>query len=152
MSNGSPINVVLVVKDGILKAQYTKTNPTSPEHYNHEWLKLYIYQAKTQNVRELTFGLPPDADKIISMREDTVEAAKQLKLDTTLQSPDGYQLTYDGYDRGGLVNNLFWGSGRYANELRLKKGSSSLPLSIGEGHPYFYYGNVQFVGWVIGTN
>ena len=53
------------------------------------WKKLYRYQAGPQTVRELPFGLPQDVASIAQMREDTVDATKDVKLDTTLRAPDG---------------------------------------------------------------
>jgi hypothetical protein len=48
-------------------------------------------------------------EQIEGTREETVEATKNLKLDTTLQSPDGYELAYDGYSHSGLLNDVFLG-------------------------------------------
>src|SRR3989344_9605030 len=51
-SNNPPIALKLTVnKDGILMAQYTRSRK---ENYSYNpWKKLYIYEAKTQKVREL---------------------------------------------------------------------------------------------------
>ena len=69
-----------------------------------------------------------------------------MKLDTTLRSPDGYELSYDGYSHSGLLNEVFWGGG-YSSEPRLKKGSSSVRLTTGDGRTAFSYNGVEFVGW-----
>src|SRR3954462_9765660 len=125
-ANNIPVSVRLVVKDGVLQAQYVRTVAIpGAVPYNNIWKKLFIYDAKTQKVRQLTFGFPVDMDKIDRTREETVEATKALKLDTTLQAPDGYEIAYDGYSHSGLLNEVFWGSS-YAHEPRLKKGSSSV--------------------------
>lgn len=150
-SGSIPVTVQFVVKDGVLKAQYTKVLPHPHGYYSNNWKKLYLFDAKTQKVRELTFGLPSDMEKIEGMREETVEATKDLRLDTTLKSPDGYELSYDGYSRSGLVTEVFWGGGR-SNEVRIRKGSTSLPLSAVDNRSYFYHGNVEFIGWVTGRN
>jgi hypothetical protein len=113
--------------------------------YN-SWKKLYVYDAKTQKVRQLTFGYPPDMDRISDTDEEPVEAAKDMRLDTTLQSLDGYELSYDGYRNSGLLGDMFWGGGNYS-EPRLKKGSSSVRLTPGNGTTGFPYGPVEFVGW-----
>lgn len=145
INNGqTAVSLNLVVKDGVLKAQYVK-NP-APGYYG--WKKLYIYEAKTQKVRELTLGLPVDIEKIEGMREETVDSTKDLKLDTTLEAPDGYQLSHDGYSRSGIFNDVFWGGG-YNSEVRLRnKNGSSVKLLGSDNRTYFYYGNVQFIGWV----
>ena len=144
-STPSPLAVNYVVKGGTLKAQYTK-NHNSASYYG--WKKLYLFDAKTQKVRELSSGLPADSDSIVTMREETIDATKNLKLDTNLEAPDGYQLSYDGYSRSGFMNDLFWNGG-YNNETRLRKGASSVKLMGSDSRTYFYYGYVQFIGWVI---
>jgi hypothetical protein len=151
-SGGIPVTVQLVVKDGVLKAQYTRVVPPPAGYYSNNWKKLYVYEAKTQKVRELPFGLPEDMDKIVGMREETVDATKDMKLDTTLTSPDGYELSSNRYGHHGLVNGIFWGWDGSSNETRIRKGSSSVPLSTGDSRTSFYYGSVEFVGWVTGTN
>jgi hypothetical protein len=143
-STALPVNVNFIVRDGTLKAQYVRLNP--PGNYGN-WRKLYIYDAKTQKVRELPFGFPPDMDKIEGTREDTVEATKDLKLDQTQQAPDGYALSYDGYSHSGLVTELFWNNS-YSSEPRLRKGNSSVKLATGDNRTYFNYGAIQFIGWV----
>jgi hypothetical protein len=145
-----PIYVRLIVNDGVLKAQYTRP-PQAPTggYYGGGWKKLYRYQAGPQTVRELTFGIPQDVASIAQMREDTVEATRDLKLDTTLRAPDGYELDY-GSNRGrGLLTDIFWSSSSY--EPRLRNGASSLRLKTGDGGTAFYAGSVEFIGWVVGT-
>jgi hypothetical protein len=145
-----PVSVRLVVKEGSLKAQYTKM-AALPGYVNTAWKKLYIYEARPRTVRELTFGFPADMNQIEGTREETVEATKSLKLDTTLQSPDGFELSYGDYRPRGLLTDIFW-SGGYSNAPTLKKGAVSVRLSASDGRPYFAYGPAEFVGWVIGTN
>jgi hypothetical protein len=145
-ANNIPVSVRLVVKDGVLKAQYVRT-AMGPNNYSYNsWKKLYIYDAKSQKVRQLTFGFPVDMENITGTREETVDATKDMKLETTLQSPDGYELSYDGYSHSGLLNEMFWGGG-YSHEPRLKKGGSSVRLATSDGSSPFYYGNIEFIGW-----
>ncbi|MGH8582874.1 MAG: hypothetical protein ACREWG_08810, partial [Gammaproteobacteria bacterium] len=108
-----PVTVQLVVKDGVLKEQYTKVPPPAPGAYssNTSWRKLYLFDAKTQKVRQLEFGLPDDLDKIEGMKEETVAATKTMKLTTELKAPDGYELSNESYRHGGLVNELLWNWG-----------------------------------------
>ncbi|MDF3024478.1 MAG: hypothetical protein K0R10_1839 [Alphaproteobacteria bacterium] len=146
---GRPVNVSLVVKDGVLKAQYTKVPDTKNPNYN--WIKLYQFDAKTQTVRLLEFGDPYEMDKIDPSREDTVEATKGLKLDTTLKSPDGFELTAENYRRYGLVNEIF-GSWRNDYNMKLRSGMTAVPLKTGNPNEVFYNGQTNFIGWVTGTN
>ena len=150
-NQGMPVSVRLVVKDGTLKAQYTKIALLPTGYVNSVWKKLYIYEAKPHTIRELAFGFPANMDQFEGTREETVEATKSLKLDTTLQSPDGYELSYADYGSRGLLTDIFWSRG-YSNVPRLKKGGVSVQLAASDGRPYFAYGSAEFVGWVIGTN
>lgn len=143
--NTVPVVVRLVVKDGTLMAQYTRRHDQNTYSY---WKKIYVYEAATQKVRELGFGYPSDMASITDMREEAVEALKGKKLDTTLQAPDGYELSHGGYSHSGLVNELLWGGG-HSQEPRLRKGSSSVRLATGDPNRAFYYGNIQFVGWIV---
>jgi hypothetical protein len=140
-----PVSVNFVVRDGKLHAQYVAYDP--PGNYGNSWRKLYLYEAATQKVRQLSFGYPDEMDTIVGTREERVAATEHLVLDTTLESPDGYQLSFEGYSRSGLFNDLFWGGG-YSNESRLRKGTSSVRLVPSEANTYFYYGDLQFIGWV----
>lgn len=143
-ANAVPIGVRLVVKEGVLVAQYTRLDQVNNNY--HYWKKIYLYEAATQKVRELPFGYPADMDSITDMREEPVEALSGRVLDTTLQAPDGYELSWDGYSHSGLLNELLWSS--YSREPRLRKGSSSVRLTTGDSNTSFYYGGIQFVGWV----
>lgn len=143
-----PISVRLIVKDQVLKAQYTRIAP-QPGGYAGAWKKLYRYEAGSQAVRELAFGVPQDIEAITGTREDTVEATADIRLDTSLRSPDGYELTFGDTGRSGLLTGLFWSS--YSYEPRLKKGSSSVRLATGDNQPYISVGNIEFIGWVVGT-
>lgn len=143
-ANNVPVNVRLLVKDGVLVAQYTRIDNGNNYHY---WKKLYIYEAATQKVRELPFGYPANMHKISGTVEEVVEPLRGKKLDSTLQAPDGYELSYEGYSNSGFVNLFFWGGG--SHESRLRKGSSSVRLTTGDDRTSFYYGGVEFVGWVL---
>jgi hypothetical protein len=146
-ANNVPVSVRFVVKDGVLTAQYTRTTGPNGGYPYNSWKKLYLYEARSQKVRQLTFGFPADMDKIDTTKEETVEATKDMKLDTTLQSADGYELSYDGYSHSGLLNEVFWGGGGYGRQPRLRKGSSSVKLTTSNGNTYLDYGAVEFIGW-----
>ena len=147
--SGIPVSVSFVVQDGVLKAQYIKLPPQPTGYVNNAWKKLYLYDAATQKVRELSFGFPPNMDAIEGTVVETVDATRPMRLDTTLQSPDGYELSRDNGSRSGLLNEIFWGGG-YSNEYRLRKGSSSIRLPLAAGN--VPYGSVEFVGWVMGAS
>lgn len=139
-----PVSIKLVVKDGGLVAQYIPNQNGNVYTY---WKKLYLYDAKSQTVSELPLPYPANLESITDMKEEIVEALKGQKLSTTLQSPDGYELSYEGYSHSGLINELFWGGG--TREPRLRKGSSSVRLAPADGHTAFYYNAIEFIGWVV---
>lgn len=142
-----PLSLALVVKDGVLKAQYSPVRAGT--NYSSAWKKLYRYEAGSQSVQQLTFGIPLHLGDITTTREETVEATASLRLDTRLRAPDGYELTYGRSSRGGLLTDIFWSS--YSSETRLRKGASSVRLATGDGRTEFYASNIEFIGWVVGT-
>jgi hypothetical protein len=141
-----PVTVRLLVKNGVLVAQYTKPPGQAGSGV---WKKIYVFEASSRRVRQLAFGFPTDMDAIDGTREEPVASAAGLRLDTTLQSPDGYELTFGDRRGGGLLLDLFGGGRRY--EPRLRKGSKSVVLAPAVSE-VFDYGNVEFVGWVTGRN
>jgi len=147
--SGIPVSVSFVVQDGVLKAQYIKLPPQPPGYVNNAWKKLYLYDAATQKVRELSFGFPSNMDAVEGTVVEVVDATRTMQLNTTLQSPDGYELSRDYGSRSGLLNEIFWGGG-YSNDYRLRKGSSSIRLPLAGGN--VPYGTVEFVGWVTGAS
>jgi hypothetical protein len=148
--NNFPVTARFVVEDGVLKAQYTRAaQAPNGIYYGGGWKKLYRYDAGSQTVRELPFSIPPDAASIATMREDTVEATKNLTLDTAARAPDGYELDFRTSRGGGLLTDIFWSPS--SSEPRLRKGVSSVRLRTGDGRTTFYAGNVEFIGWVVGT-
>ncbi len=95
-----PVNARFVVsKDGVLTVQYTKIEGQYGSNY---WPKLYRFDAKTQQVSELSFGYPEDMDKITGVRTDIVEPTKGLKLSIGKSRPIGYEPTNENYRHGGL--------------------------------------------------
>ena len=148
-SNNLPVSVMLIVKDGVLKAQYTRVaTDANGVPYGGSWKKLYRYQAGPQTVRELPFGVPQDVASIASTREDTVDATRDLKLDPTGRAPDGYEVEDDVTRGRGLLTDIFWSS--RSSETHLRKGSSSVRLKTGDGRTSFYSGDIEFIGWVVG--
>lgn len=141
-----PVSVNLVVKDGVLVAQYSKLKDSN--NYGYYWRKLYLFDAKTQRVRELEFGLPQNIDQITGISEEAVAATKGMKLSTELKSPDGYELSDSYYRHGGLFNEIFFGWGRNSSGTTITNGSRNVKLSPDDGRTYFYNGQAQFIGWV----
>ena len=142
-----PITLQLIVKDGVLMALYTPVPVPRGAYPNGTWRKLFRYEAATGTVRELSLPFPPDMASMKEAREVIVEATMGLKIETTRQSPDGYELTFGDRRGGGLLLDLFGGGRDYG--AHLSKGSRSVPLMGGPGRPY---SSVEFLGWVTGKN
>ncbi len=148
MRPAAPVGVRLVVDGDLLRAQYT-TLPEQPGGAaSREWKKLFVYDATSRTVRELPFEVPLDAGAIQGTRVDTVDSTRTLRLSPARMAPDGYELVYPEGSGGGLFTELFYARrSRYAP--RLKKGGSSVPLTLSEVQAY--QGQpAEFVGWVTG--
>lgn len=143
-----PVSVRLVVQDGVLKAQYVSAMSPAAGYVNNSWKKLYLYDAPSQNVRELPFGFPADMNAIQGSAEEVVEATRTMRLDTTLKAPDGYELSYSRGSGSLYIGDFLWSAGS-TNEARLRKGSAS--VTLGSDSRSFPYGSAEFVGWVVGS-
>src|SRR5690606_493272 len=102
-----PVTVDLVVKDGVLRARYAARETPAYDG----WKKLYLYEAGKQAVRVLPLDYPLDLPAKGEVREETVEATRHMKLDTSLKAPDGYELDLQGHHHGGIMDDLFFGHG-----------------------------------------
>jgi hypothetical protein len=147
MRPAAPVSVRLTVDGDLLKAQFTALPGQPGASASREWKKLFIYDAASRTARELPFDVPADAAAIHGTRVDVVDSTKTLRLSPARTSPDGYELVYpDGSGGGGLFTELFYARrSRYAP--RLKKGGSSVPLTLSDVQAY--QGQpAEFVGWV----
>lgn len=142
--NNLPVTVSFVVKNGTLFAQYVPVIAGNSYGY---WKKIYRFEAATRTIREIPFGLPSNLAMITSFREEPVAGLENVRLDTRLQAPDGYELATDDYRGNGLIGELFWRSG--TGRPRLRNGASSVPLELAADTQYYTYGNLQFLGWVV---
>ena len=104
--------------------------------------KLMAYDGKTETVREIAI----DASKFADGIEVLLEETKELTIDTSATSPDGYMLDAPNYGSAGLLGGLFGGGSR-ANGHRLKKGG--VGYKIPNAQPDYYYNQIQFIGWIV---
>lgn len=146
-TQGVPVAPRFIVRDGTLHAQFTQL----PSRRGNEWKKLYLYDAATQKVRQLEFGLPAGAESIDVTREDVVESTRNYTLDTTLQAADGYELTYGGRVDGGFFNEFLWRSRDAYGPRLTRKGGASIRLTVADGQLAYGPGGVEFLGWVTAT-
>jgi hypothetical protein len=141
-----PVNLRLIVKDGVLTAVYTKVPVPNGAAPNGTWRKLFRYEAATGTVRELSLPFPPDMELIEGTREAPVEATKGLRIDTSRRSPDGYELVFGDRRGGGLLLEIFGASRDYG--ARLRKDGRSVPITAAPGQAF--YSGADFVGWITG--
>ncbi|KTD44720.1 hypothetical protein [Legionella parisiensis] len=137
-----PVQVNFIVKNDSLVARYSKV----PNNY-WEIKRLYLFDAKKQKVKELPIDFP-NLNNNTNFKEEVVQSTKQFKLDTSLESPDGYVLYTNNHSLNtGLLSDLFLGSNYRNNTICLKKKSSCIKL-YNLSTRYFTSNNVQFIGWV----
>jgi hypothetical protein len=118
------------------------TAKKSDDKNNANFTKLMAYDAKTETLREIAI----DTSKLNNGAEVPVEEIKNVAIDTSSVSPDGYALEGPNYGGSGLVGGLF-GGGYHNSGYRLKKGS--VGYKVPNQQPDYYYNQLQFVGWMI---
>jgi len=119
-----------------------KKNFDTGRNYNSK--KLMAYNPRTETVREITIDLAKAAES--NTNEVVLAETKDLKIDASVISPDGYQLEGSRYSNSGLVGGLF-GGGNHNSGYRLKKGA--VAYKIEPTQPDYYYSDFKFVGWII---
>ena len=119
-----------------------KKNNDKSRNYNSK--KLMAYNPKTETVREITIDLAKAAEANIN--EVVLAETKDLKVDSSVVSPDGYQLDGSRYNGSGLIGGLF-GGGSHNSGYRLKKGAVAYKVQTTQ--PDYYYSDFKFVGWVV---
>ena len=117
-------------------------NDDKSRNYNSK--KLMAYNPKTETVREITIDLVKAAEANIN--EVVLEETKDLKIDASVVSPDGYQFEGARYSSNGLIGGLF-GGGNHNSGYRLKKGAMAYKVQTSQ--PDYYYSDFKFVGWVV---
>ncbi len=126
------------VKNKQLLVKAKKTDDKNA--YNSK--RLMAYDGKNETVREIAI----DISKLTAGSEVVLEETKNLTIDTSAVSPDGYTLEGPNYSGSGLIGGLFGGGYRNSG-FRLKKGS--VGYKIPNQQQDYYYNQVQFVGWII---
>lgn len=120
-----------------------KKNDDKNRNYNSK--KLMAYNAKTETVREITIDLAKAAEAGDD-NDVILDETKDLKIDASVVSPDGYQLEGSSYSNSGLVGGLFGGGNRNSG-YRIKKGAVAYKVETTQ--PDHYYSDFKFVGWVV---
>lgn len=105
---------------------------------------LYLYNPVTGENRKISL---PEYTKADEGQEILIDEIKDMYVSKEKDSPDGFTFTnkYYGY-RGGLVFEIFGGSGNRGNNNYLVKDTLNVPLPMTDDHRYEYG---QFLGWVV---
>lgn len=104
-----------------------------PDYYRaHKDAKLYVYDVTTGNSKEISY-----------------EQAKSLILDSSVKSPDGFEVASD--DSGSYSAFPFFYSRSNYGQKYLKKGNYTKRLEINKmdgSQSYYYDYGFNFLGWV----
>ena len=109
--------------------------------------RLMLFDPQQNSVIEINTDFPAT---ILSDQTLLIKNTTQMKIDSNRVAPDGYFASDDdGWYGGGIVPELY-GSGRYRNEPRIKKGAVSYRIPVQDYIGTYYYGpKTLFIGWVI---
>ncbi len=118
-------------------------NDNKDKNYNSK--RLMAYDGKTETVREITVDIAKTAEATTG-NEVVLEETKNMTVDTSTVSPDGYTLDGPSYGGSGLMGGIFGGGYRNSG-FRLKKGS--VGYQVPNTQQNYYYNQMQFIGWVI---
>jgi len=119
-----------------------KASKQDNKNNNNYTEALFIYDGKTETVREIKV----DASKLTDGVEVPVEEVKDMVIDISRTSPDGYTLEGPRYGHSGLIGGLF-GGGYRDSEYRLVKGGVGYKLPNNQSR--YYYDRLDFLGWNI---
>jgi hypothetical protein len=88
---------------------------------------MYVHDVKNNQSKEISF-----------------EEAQKLRLDPSIKSPDGYEVSRGGYNGGGF---LFSGGGSDYTHWYIKGYNRSKQLELKQNSGA-YYDNFKFLGWI----
>ncbi len=133
----------VVVKDAQLEIKVRKNDQQNKAYQS---TRLMAFDGSTQTVREI----PLDIGNLPELPEGgsiPLPSTQGWKIDTSSVSPDGYSVDAPRYSGGNLLGGLF-GVGYRDYEYRLKKGGVGYRIPNDQSG-YHYYGQLEFVGWVL---
>jgi len=110
---------------------------------------LYRYEHATKSVRRIEIDLPAGSEEFADGAELEIPDLAGVRVSPATRAPDGYEMTTPEYRRNGLMG-LFFG-GRHNSGIAIRKDGAVYEVPNVDGRN-FYYGNVTFVGWIVGPN
>lgn len=136
------LKVDFVVRDGVLKVRVTRNDS---KNLNYHTRRLMVYDGKTESVREIALDMAKFADSADGA-ELVLDETRNMLIDVSSKSPDGFELEGAPYGGGGLVGALF-GGGYRSHGHRIRKDSVGYKLPSIQND--YYYNNLRFIGWVV---
>lgn len=140
-SNGLKFSVV----NGRFEAHYHCNSFCNSNVYSLQ--KFYIFNVKTRTVKEMS--VPPPVimqDNKVTDQPILIPELNSLYIDTSIKSPDGYQLDLNRNDNDNMLGFLFFGS-HYNSDLAMSKNGYIVVIPMSANKPLYY--NLKFIGWII---
>lgn len=137
----SPVEIILTVKDGQLKAVVKKIEGT--RYANNP--RLFRYDHLTGEVVEVSIQIPENIAELAEGSDIPIPELAGRKISEALRAPDGYEFR-EGRRRGGLMMELFGGS-RHRTDVSIAKDGAVIRVRLPESD--YWYNSVRLVGWVI---
>jgi len=108
---------------------------------------LFLFDHRSQTVREIPVDLPSSLDENDPPRTFVVEALAGRRVLADTKAPDGYQLESRSQRGPGLVGELF-GMNRYDTKVGLVNRGRVVLVEL-PSPPYQYPSSVRAVGWLV---
>jgi alpha-N-acetylglucosamine transferase len=132
------------IVNGKISAQQDFSNQ-QPNYYINT-PKLYLYNAKTNKVREiglpLVHSLPEGTERKINI---ALPELQNVVIDPNITSPDGYKLENKTYRNTGFFPFEYYNASSYSV---LRKDGRSIKLSYTDALSWGYQ-DVRFLGWIV---
>ena len=131
----------LAVNQNLLYASYAKPEKHGRTCcFNGMTPVIHVYDPVTGQDRH--FDLPPFDNQ--KLAPTPVPGMKEIKIDTSSESPDGFTFEPDEMNDGNLITELFGGgNGPRGRKYILRKGHTH--MTVPEAPAY----NTELIGWVV---
>ena len=136
-----PVRIVLSVKDGRFSATVSSTR----ENRRGNLPRIFRYNHVSGETREIAIPLPGDLASLPEGSQIAVPELAGLEVKNVFRAPDGYE--YRGHRRNtGLMMDLFGGT-RDRHDVTIGKNGAFVRVRLPRSD--YWYGDVQFLGWII---
>lgn len=136
------------VENGKIKIIYVCKNLFNFDLGSINRPKLYMFDAKTQKIKQIEFSLPPIPPQGKSLEtEIKIPELEHLTLDTSLRAPDGYKFSENDLETGLLFSQILFGFD-HKHHAAISKNGYQIVIQPEPRNGYDFY-KIQFIGWVI---